>query len=178
MTRDTVRYYLHNLDGLRQEIADINADLEQYRAMSIESFQVNEDSDPYKDNPDPTIIFPKGKIKTFSNTAVNFSPGHYSDNSSTESLAIHRADFIAYLEKQLFDKKIMLAAINCVLYYLDNIDKKIIYYRYGNGSQDNEHMPWWKAAKEICYDKDTLRHKDQQICDGIIRNYNIRIAIK
>jgi hypothetical protein len=53
MTRARIRYYLHNLDGLRQEIADINGDLEQYRAMSSDSFLVNQDSDALPDTPDP-----------------------------------------------------------------------------------------------------------------------------
>jgi uncharacterized protein (UPF0335 family) len=173
MTRAKVRYYLHNLDGLRQEIADINADLEQYRAMSSDSFLVNQDSDPYKDAPDPSIILPKGKIKPFSNTQVNFSPGHFSDSSPTESLAIHRADFISKLEQELFDKKTVLAAINCVLYYLEGydrqVDKQIIQLRY------KEHMPWSQISKKISYETTTLKHKDCRIMDEIISNYRVRI---
>jgi len=51
MTRARVRYYLHNLDGLRQEIADINGDLEQYRAMSSDSFLVDQDADVLPEAP-------------------------------------------------------------------------------------------------------------------------------
>jgi hypothetical protein len=173
MTRASVRFNLHNLEGLKQEIADINADLEQYRAMSSESFYVNQDSDPYKDAPDPSIILPKGKIKAFSNTQVNFSPGHYSDTSPTESLAIHRADFIAKLEQELFDKKTVLAAINCVLYYLNSYDrqadKQIIQLRY------TEHLPWAVVGRKLNYDRDYVRQRDQKIVDEIISNHNVRL---
>lgn len=164
---------MHNIDGLKQEISDINADIEQYRAMSTDSFYVNQDNDPYKDAPDPSIILPKGKVKPFSNTTVNFNPGHYSDSSQTESLAVHRADFITRLEQELFDKKNILAAINCVLYYLNGYDKKadreIIYYRY------SEHLPWPVVAKKMYADKDNLRHREQHIIDDIITNYNVRL---
>lgn len=173
MTRWTVRHYLHNLDGLKQEIADINADLEQYRAMSSDSFYVNQDADPYNDAPDPSIIAPKGKIKAFSNTQVNYNPGHYSDHSNVEQLAVNRADFIARLEQELFDKKTILAAINCVLYYLDGydrqIDKQIIQLRY------REHLPWSIIGYKLSFDKDYLRQRDQKIIDEIISNCNARI---
>lgn len=181
MTRGTVRYYLHNLDGLKQDIADINADLEQYRAMQTPVFyaegdkisQSDKDTDPYKDAPDPSIILPKGKIKSFSNTQVDFSPGHYSDASPVESLAINRADFITRMEQELFDKKTILAAINCVLYYLGGydrqVDKQIIQLRYA------EHLPWHVVAKKLYSDKDNLRHREQKIVDEVINNYNARL---
>jgi hypothetical protein len=180
MTRSTARYYLHNLDGLKQDIADINADLEQYRAMTTPVFytdgakesQVDKDQDPYKDAPDPSIILPKGHIKAYSNTQVNFTPGHYSDNSPVESLAIHRADFIIRLEQELFDKKSILAAINCVLYYLDGydrqLDKQIIQLRY------REHLPWSIVARKINYARETTLDRDKRIIDEIISNYNAR----
>lgn len=182
MTRNDVRYYLHNMDGLKQEIADINADLEQYRAMQTPVFyadgekisQSDKDVDPYKDTPDPSIILPKGKVKPYGNTVVNFNPGHYSDHSNVETLAINRADFITQLEQELFDKKTVMAAIKCVLYYLDGydrqIDKKLIQLRY------TEHLGWSVLAKRLVYDKDYLRQRDQKIVDEIISNYNVRMC--
>ncbi len=176
MTRNTVRYYLHNLDGLKQEIADINADLEQYRAMSSEGFYVNNDPDPYKDCPDPSIIAPKGKVKPFTNRVVNFNPGHYSDHSSVEALAVVRADFIRRLEQELFDKKSIMAAINCVLYYLEGydrqIDKQIIQLRY------KEHLPWKVVSHKMPYiDRSNILLHDKKMVDEIISNYNVRIRL-
>jgi uncharacterized protein (UPF0335 family) len=173
MTRAKARYYLHNLDGLKQEIADINADLEQYRAMSSESFLVNTDPDPYRDAPDATQYFPPEPVDAFSNSVVQPKGGHYNDHSHVETLAVHRADFIAKLEQELFEKKTVLAAINCVLYYLNGydrqVDKQIIQLRY------MEHLPWAVVAKKLYADKDNLRHREQKIIDEIISNYNARL---
>lgn len=175
MTREQVRYYLHNLEGLKQEIADINADLEQYRAMSSESFFVNNDPDPYKDCPDPSIIKSKGKVRPFTNKVANYNPGHYSDHSSVEMLAVNRADFITKLEQELFDKKTVISAINCVLYYLNSydrqIDKQIMQLRYA------EHLPWKNVAHKIPYiDRSNILLHDKKIVDEIISNYNARIG--
>jgi hypothetical protein len=179
MTRERVRYYLHNLDGLRQEIADINADLEQYRAMSSESFFVNSDPDPYKDCPETSVILPKGKVRPCTNTTANYNPGHYSDKSQVENLAIDRADFISGLEQDLFNKKTILSAINCVLYYLDGydrqidkqIDKQIIQLRYV------QHLPWKIISHKIPYiDRSNILLHDKKIVDEIVSNYYARIG--
>jgi hypothetical protein len=177
MTREQVRYYLHNLDGLKQEIADINADLEQYRAMSSESFFVNQDPDPYKEAPDPSIISPKGKVRDFSNTVANYNPGHHNNHSNVESLAVNRADFIGRLEQELFHKKTVIAAINCVLYYLDGYerqtDKQIIQLRY------IQHLPWKIVSHKIGYmDRSNILLHDKKIIDEIISSYRVRIGLK
>jgi hypothetical protein len=163
MTRARVRYYLHNLDGLKQEIADINADLEQYRAMSSDSFLVDQDADVLPDKPDPD------------------SSQHqkYTKHSSTEQLAVVRLDRIQGMESELFDKKTILAAINCVLYYLNGydrqVDKQIIQLRYV------EHLPWWNVKKcmersKMVYDVDYIKQRDRRIVDEIISNYNARVT--
>lgn len=157
MTRGKVRYYLHNLDGLKQEIADINADLEQYRAMSSDSLLVDADPDPYPSGHDLN----------------EYSGGVHNQSSHAERVAVKRADFIARLEQELFDKKTMLSAINCVLYYLNSydrqVDKQIIQLRY------TEHLPWAVIARKLNYDRDTLWHRDCRIIDEIISNYNARL---
>lgn len=157
MKRGTMRYYLHNLDGLRQEIADINADLEQYKAMSSESFKVNEDPDIIPNKPD----------------SDGSQHQKHNSHSNVEQLAVNRADFISRLEQELFDKKTMLSAINCVLYYLNSydrqVDKQIIQLRY------TEHLPWAVIARKLNYDRDTLWHRDCRIIDEIISNYNARL---
>lgn len=158
MTRARVRYYLHNLDGLKQEIADINADLEQYRAMSSDSFLVDQDADPLPDKPDPD----------------GSQHQKYTKHSNVETLAVCRLDMIAKLEQELFDKKTILAAINCVLYYLGGydrqVDKQIIQLRY------MEHLPWRQICHKMGQSRDNLLHKDQKIMDEIISNYNARVT--
>jgi hypothetical protein len=162
MTRARVRYYLHNLDGLKQEISDINADLEQYRAMSSDSFLVDQDADPLPDKPDPD----------------GSQHQKYTKHSGAETLAVCRLDMIAKLEQELFDKKTILAAINCVLYYLGGydrqVDKQIIQLRY------TEHLPWWNVKKcmersKMVYDVDYIKQRDRRIVDEIICNYNARL---
>ncbi|MFA5307329.1 MAG: hypothetical protein WC365_07820 [Candidatus Babeliales bacterium] len=158
LTRARVRYYLHNLDGLQQEISDINADLEQYRAMVSDSFYVCQDADPIPDHPDPD----------------GSKHSKHRNHSNVEQLAVSRADFITRLEQELFDKKTILAAINCVLYYLNGydrqVDKQIIQLRY------REHLPWGVICRKMGdYNRDSLLHKDQKIMDEIISNYNVRI---
>jgi hypothetical protein len=161
MTRARVRYYLHNLDGLRQEIADINGDLEQYRAMSSDSFLVDQDADVLPDAPGTD----------------GSQHQNYDKHSSAEQLAIVRLDRIQIMESELFQKKTILAAINCVLYYLNGydrqVDKQIIQLRYV------EHLQWRqvqaKMPHDMYYDIDTLRHRDQRITDEIISSYNARL---
>jgi hypothetical protein len=158
MTRARIRYYLHNLDGLRQEIADINGDLEQYRAMSSDSFLVDQDADVLPDAPDPD----------------GSQHQKYTKHSNVEQLAVCRLDMIAKLEQELYTKKTILAAINCVLYYLGRYDrqadKQIIQLRYA------EHLPWGVISKKMSYEQITLWHKDSQIVDEIISNYNARLT--
>jgi hypothetical protein len=157
MIRSKVRYYLHNLEGLKQDIADINGDLEQYRAMSSESFQVRQDADVLPDAPD--------------NDGSQHSK--YSSHSNVEQLAVNRLEFIEKLEKELFDKKIILSAICCVLYYLNSYDrqtdKQIIQLRY------TEHLPWAVVGRKLNYDRDYVRQRDQKIVDEIISNHNVRL---
>jgi len=129
--------------------------------MSSDSLQVRLDADPY----------PSGKELN------EQSGGVYSQVSHAETLAVKRADFINRLEQELFDKKTILAAINCVLYYLNGydrqVDKQIIQLRYV------EHLQWRqvqaKMPHDMYYDIDTLRHRDQRITDEIISNYNARL---
>jgi hypothetical protein len=81
---------------------------------------------------------------------------------------------IAKLEQELYTKKTILAAINCVLYYLGSYDrqadKQIIQLRY------TEHLPWGVISKQMSYEQITLWHKDSQIVDEIISNYNARLT--
>jgi uncharacterized protein (UPF0335 family) len=157
MTRARVRYYLHNLEGLRQEIADINADLEQYRAMSSDSFLVDQDVDVLPDAPGTDGS--QHQIHT--------------EHSNVETLAVVRLNRIWTMESELFQKKTILAAINCVLYYLNGydrqVDRQIIQLRYV------EHLAWCIVAKKLYADKDNLRHRDQKIIDEIVSSYNARL---
>jgi uncharacterized protein (UPF0335 family) len=166
LTRATVRYYLHNLDGLQQEISDINADLGDYRAMVTDEFivsRVDIDADPYRSGGNYKQLWPEARG----------GGTHYNNSSHTEQLAVNRADFITKLEQELFDKKTALAAINCVLYYLNGydkqVDKQIIQLRY------KEHKTWYQVHKKTAYEITTLKHKDCQIVDEIISNYNARL---
>jgi hypothetical protein len=169
MKPSEVRYYLHNLDGLKQEIADINADLEQYRAMSTDHFRVNMDPDPYRDKPKGTQYFPPEPGEPFSNTMVRPTGGHFNSNSQVESLAVNRVSYIERLETELFRKKNMLLSIKCVIYYLEPIDKRIIELRY------TKHMKWYKVAREVNLDEDYAKERDGKVVGNIIKNYNVRI---
>jgi len=167
LTRATVRYYLHNLDGLQQEISDINADLGDYRAMVTDEFivsRVDIDADPYRSGGNYKQLWPEDRG----------GGTHYNNSSHTEQLAVNRADFITKLEQELYTKKTILAAINCVLYYLGSYDrqadKQIIQLRYA------EHLPWGVISKKMSYEQITLWHKDSQIVDEIISNYNARLT--
>jgi hypothetical protein len=179
MTRNRIRYYLHNLDGLKQEISDITADLEQYRAMSSESFLVDNDSDPYPDSSDVIPFYAPEETEPFSNTVPNTTGKHYSKHSNVEALAVKRADVIGKMEQELFEKKTILAAINCVLYYLNGYDRatdrQIILLRYGDGKKENPHESWNVLERKLIQGKDNLKHRDRKIVEEIISNYNARI---
>jgi len=95
--------------------------------------------------------------------------GHYNDSSQVESLAVSRVSFIEKQEQKLFKLKNIAAAINCVIYYLDPVDKRILNLRY------TLHLNWRQIAKEMSFDYDYVRAKDCKIVNEIIKNHNARL---
>jgi len=153
MSPKEIRYYLHNLDGLKQEIADIEADLGQYRAMSTDNFRVNSDPDPYKDKPEPD----------------ESQHSKHSDHSSVESLVVSRVTFIERLEKELFTKKTVMSAIKCVMFYMSPTEQRLIYLRY------TKHFGWVKTGREMSYTDINCKKIDWKIVNDILNTYHKRL---
>jgi RinA family phage transcriptional activator len=159
MKESEVRYYLHNVDELKLEISDIEADLGQYNAMITDEFilystveaklQQEKDKDPYPDRP----FSPEGKSQI---TNVF---------SRTEEIVVKRVDFIKMMEQKIARLKLILMAINNTLYYINDTDKKIIEYRY------KQHLKWDAVSKAIPCSEEYARRRDKAIVRQIIAYY-------
>jgi DNA-directed RNA polymerase specialized sigma subunit len=147
------------MKGLKEEIADIGAELEQYRDMQTMEFDYNQvdfDPDPYKD---------KGDM-------IPSSGSHYNDRSQVDSLVIHRVTFIERQEKRLFKLMTINSTINGILRYLKPLEKDIIQLRYMEG------YSWNQVAKRAHFDYDYVREIDSRIIKSMINRYAETVLMK
>jgi len=169
----TVRYYLRNIDGLRQEISDLQADMAEYKAMYVENINVMFDPDPYQHTHMPIPAWPEKEEEAgLSNTVMNMksSKSRFCNYSHVENLVVRRVSFIERLEKELFIKKNLLAAINCILHYLTPQEKEMLELRY------QKNWPWQRIADKVHYSVVHLKKKDTKIISSIIENYAARMG--
>jgi DNA-directed RNA polymerase specialized sigma subunit len=152
MEASEIREYLHNIDGLRQEIADTNADIEQYKAMTIDTFMINDIASPY-----PGYVEPDGS-----------QHNKYNSHSRVESIAISRISGIEHLENRCFKLRIILSAINTIMPYLYGRNKTIMDLRY------KSHMKWEAIAETLNYSTVHVKRIDRKIVRQIIRRYYIQ----
>jgi len=104
MTAAAIRFYLHNLDDLRRDIADLDADIQQYKAML---------DDEYK---------PSGMagIKVQLTT----------ETSHVEKIAVKRADYACTLEKTLKRLQDILKSIEWVIRHFTASEREVYRMKY------------------------------------------------
>jgi len=165
----TIRYYLRNIDGLRQEISDLQADIAEYKAMYVENINVMFDPDPYPRARVPLPVKPDQGEDGLSGSTVSSRKTRHSDYSHVENLVVRRVSFIEKLERELFIKKNLLAAINCVTYYMTPQEKQMFELRY------KKHLPWYTIAEKMNYAESYLKERDGWLVKEILSNFKIRI---
>ena len=146
---------MHNINELVAEIADLNADVEQYKAMLPEHEQVKRDKDPYKQ------VGGHG-MKVQLTTTMSYP----------ESLAINRADYITRREAELQAKRLILAAIQWVLQYLTTQERTIHMLRHVKSQS------WRRVESNIRYNERHVRRIEQKVVDDIIFRAQRKIAEK
>jgi hypothetical protein len=153
MKANTVRYRLHNFEALKEELIELEENLNRYRVMDIEDF-----------------IFPTSQD---SNTGSQ----HYkhSTNSTTENIAIPRLEHIRQLENRIFQLRTILTAINAVIrkYDHESLEWNVLNLRYFTKEHGNT-RPWMRVANILKYNEVYVREVDTNIIKQItkyIRNY-------
>ena len=104
ITPAQIRFYLHNLDDLRMDIADLSADIEQYKAMV---------EDEYK---------PSG----MSGVKVQLTQ----QTSHVEKVAIRRAEYCCTLEKLLKRLQDILESIQWVIRHFTDAEREVYRMKY------------------------------------------------
>lgn len=149
MKTNEIRYWLHNFEGLKDEIIEIEECLRQYRVMEIETFIV-----PVLDD------MPKGKGKT---------------SSPVENAAISRLTQIERMENRLFYLRTILAAINLVIkaYTDDSNEWRILKMRYF----DSKKMQWMEIADELGYSEQNVKKIDGILTNKIMSLFFRKIKV-
>ena len=105
LTPAQIRYYLHNLDDLRMDIADLDADIAQYKAMLPE--------DEYK---------PSG----MAGVKVQLTQ----QTSHVEKVALKRVEYCCTLEKTLKRMKDILESIEWVRRHFKDSEREVYRMKY------------------------------------------------
>jgi len=105
LTPAQIRYYLHNLDDLRMDIADLDADIAQYKAMLPE--------DEYK---------PSG----MAGVKVQLTQ----QTSHVEKVALKRVEYCCTLEKTLKRMKDILESIEWVIRHFKDSEREVYRMKY------------------------------------------------
>jgi DNA-directed RNA polymerase specialized sigma subunit len=148
MTAAAIRYYLHNMDDLRRDIADLQADLEQYKAMLPECWKVNDDQSPYKPH----------DVK-WANIQTVVQTEH------TEKLAIRRAEYSLTLEKTLKRLQDILASIEWVIRHFTASEREVYRMRYVEKKERSY------IAEKIGIWGESVSRIDKRIVRDIQRHY-------
>lgn len=112
MTTQRIREYLYDLDGLRQEIADLRADISQYDAMIPEPVG----------QPDMTFYMTKPPSKAFSNTLIRPMGSPRTPGNVVERLVLLKISYIEKMYEQLKKLQNIQDSIQCIHTYLNKTD--------------------------------------------------------
>lgn len=148
MDTTTIRYYMHNIPALMQEIEEIRKELEDYRHMKIDAFQV------------------------YCLANCDGSQHVRGTESVVEKIAIPRADVIKNLENQLYYKQTILKAINHVILYEPQTTMDIIERRYLNKKQGVHTPSLQQIADELNIDTTTVKYHDKRVMYKIQKEYD------
>lgn len=144
---DDVRQYLSNFEELKNEIQQLQQDIDTYKNMEIDIVMNSIISDMPKSNNISTIT------------------------SRVEYIAIKRADYIQVLERQLHDKIRIVQAINSVLSTITKLDRYIIHRRYFDIKIGQRTPSMEKIAEEMQTTTKTIWTSENKVLVGIIKAY-------
>jgi len=144
-----IRYWLHNLDGLKAEIEETEDSLKEYRQMEIDAFIIPVPSD---------------------------MPHSRNVSSQVEQIAIPRLTQIENMENRLFYLRTMLASINTVVnaYPKDSNEYKMLYLRYLSGKNNR----WTDIADTLNYSERHIKRLDNLIVGKILSIFYRKISYK
>lgn len=160
VTPEQVRDYLKDLDGLRQEISDLSADIAQYDAMIPEPDSRKE----------PIQYLNKPPNKTYSNTLIRPMGSPRAKSNVVEMIVIKKLSSIEPFRRKHRQLCNIYMAIQFVYNYLDDWQKDLWEYKYIDGLTNE------KTAEMLHVTIDVVDNTDRRkIIGAIIENYRIRI---
>jgi hypothetical protein len=152
---NTIRYYLHCLDGLKEEIEEIKRSIDLYKTMDCQYYKANcpEDSDGSQHFMNPT--------------------------SAVEKIVIPRLTYISVKENELFNKMTILQSINRVLIYLNknSTEYEILRLRYFYKPIGQKELTWKDIGDKVGYEDDYVRKIDCKLISAMLRNYDDTIKL-
>ena len=143
---NTIRYYLYNIDGLKEEILRIERMIHDHKNMEINCIKVNQITDMPLNNSISSIT------------------------SRVELISIRRADYISSLEQDLFDKSRLLNAMLSTITYLRPLDKQIIELKYRQ-LQGVHNNTWHQVADKVGYTVVFCQKIEGSVIKRIIAKY-------
>ena len=152
MKAKEVRYYLHNLDGLKEDIRNIQESIELYRNMDIE----------YTITP-----------------ILSHLPIHHENDSKVERCVIKRVEYIEQLQRDLMYKHIILDAITSVLNYIHTTSTEytVIYLRYFDKRKGRSDNSFQYIAQKLNYTKRRIQSIDEKIISSICKKIDKRVRL-
>ncbi len=150
MKAKEVRYYLHNLDGLKEDIRNIQESIELYRNMDIE----------YTITP-----------------ILSHLPIHHENDSKVERCVIKRVEYIEQLQRDLMYKHMILDAITSVLNYVHTTSTEytVMYLRYFDKQKGRSDNSFKDIAQKLNYTESRVEKIDRKIINNICNKVNKRV---
>ena len=142
MRTKEIRYYLHNLDALREDISNLTQSLETFKALDFD-----------------TKITP-----TFS----HLPKSQDGNNSKVEQCIIKRDEQIYKVQREILKKKTICDAIIGVLRYIDrdSVTWRVLELRYFDKKQGIR-LTFRDIAQRLNYSVKTIEHIDGKIVSNI-----------
>jgi hypothetical protein len=121
MNSNEIRFYMYNLESLKEEIKNLQEALDIYSRMDISGIK---------------------------SQVITDMPICHSNTSKTEHMAVTRVDYIQDLKEEIDSKVRLITAIHSVYLYLEPHKKEIIDLRYMK-TYIGRSRPGWKEIADI-----------------------------
>lgn len=150
MNKQELRYHLHNLDGLKDEIKRLQEEINNYKGMDIEYFMISVISD-----------MPRSPYSTI--------------QSKVEFAALKRVDYIIKLQQELGYKMLICSAIMAVINMIskDSTEWKIIKCRYF--AEQGECNKYDYIARRLMMPERTVYHIENGTICKMLEEYKKKV---
>lgn len=146
MTRNEIRYYLHNLDGLKADIRLTIDQISTFKQMDNEYIKLP--------------VFQDGS-KSTANGISNV----------VEMTVLKRVEHVERLQQHLSKKIIILDCLQKTLCYLDQAQQQVIHLKYFDKRIGRQNNTYESIAKVLNYSVRQVQQIESDVIDFIQRQY-------